>query len=148
MDSPSITLQRAGVEELDHIETLLEANGLPTRDVRAKPECFFVACDEGTVVGVGGLEHDGSDGLLRSLVVTESVRGRGYGTTLCAALESRARSEGIEALYLLTTTAASFFRERGYDEITREETPVSIQGTAEFSELCPDSATCLRKDLG
>lgn len=144
----TLTVRKAELDELDHVETLLEANGLPTQDVRAKPECFFVACDEGTVVGVGGFEHDGSDGLLRSLVIMESARGRGYGTALCAALESRARSDGIEALYLLTTTAASFFRKLGYDKITREEVPASIQGTAEFSELCPDSATCLRKDLG
>lgn len=147
MTDPSITLERADSDDIDRVETLLEANGLPSRDVRTKSECFFVGYSGAEVVGIGGVEARGSDGLLRSVVVTESNRGRGYGTALCRGLEDYARNNGVETLYLLTTTAAPFFRGCGYEETTRESVPSSIRGTTEFTGLCPDSATCLRRDL-
>ena len=147
MTDPSITLERADSDDIDRVEALLEANGLPYRDVRTKSERFFVGYSGTEVVGIGGVEVHGSDGLLRSVVVTESNRGQGYGTALCRGLEDYARNDGVETLYLLTTTAAPFFRRRGYQEIARENVPSSIRRTTEFADLCPDSATCLRRDL-
>lgn len=147
MTSTEITLRPAAAEDLDRVEALLEANDLPSGDVRAIPDCFFVAESEGAVVGVGGVEARGSAGLLRSVVVREPNRGEGYGRTLCAALEDRARAAGIETLYLLTTTAAAFFRRNGYEAIPREEAPTGIRETTQFTDLCPDSATCMRKAL-
>ncbi|RBI62158.1 GNAT family N-acetyltransferase [halophilic archaeon] len=147
MTDPSITLRKADEDGVDLVESLLEANGLPFEDVRAKSECFFVVYSDTERIGVGGVERYGSNGLLRSVVVTESNRGQGYGTALCDALEERARTSGVETLYLLTTTAAAFFRQRGYEEVVRGDVPSSIQRTTEFTDLCPNSATCLRKDL-
>lgn len=145
MTDGSIAIRRASGAELDRVASLLEANDLPSRDVRAKPECFFVAEAGATVVGVGGVEIRGTSGLLRSIAVTEANRGRGYGTALCDELEGHASREGVEALYLLTTTAASFFRRRGYEEVDRDDAPPSIRGTTQFSDLCPASATCMAK---
>jgi len=145
---PSVALRLAEGGDLDRVESLLEANGLPYEDARTKPECFFLARDGEAVVGAGGLEAYGSDGLLRSVVVAEPYRGRGYGGALCDALEARARERGVGTLYLLTTTAAGFFRRRGYEAIDREAVPPTVRGTTEFAELCPDSATCMRLDLG
>lgn len=153
MTTPSLTLRQVGAEDLDRVESLLEANGLPHRDVRAKPECFFFASadTEGSadaeLVGIGGVETRGTDGLLRSVVVCEPNRGRGYGTALCDALEDRARTDRIETLYLLTTTASEFFRRLGYDAVQRETVPEGIRRTPEFADLCPSSATCMKKDL-
>lgn len=147
MPAPSITVRAADADDLDRVEALLDANDLPFRDVRAKPECFHVARSGGRVVGVGGVEVYGADGLVRSVVVEESHRGRGYGTALCDALESQARDEGVETLYLLTTTAAEYFERRGYEAVPREAAPSSVRGTTEFSDLCPDSATCMRTGL-
>jgi amino-acid N-acetyltransferase len=143
----SISLRAAGQRDIDRIESLLEEGGLPSEGVRAKPEAFFLATAGTKLVGVGGIERHGSNGLLRSVVVPESHRGQGYGSRLTDALEARARSDGLERLYLLTTTAPAFFRGRGYEEVTREHIPPEIRQTAEFSELCPSSATCLRKFL-
>lgn len=147
MTDPSITLRKAETADLDRVEALLKANSLPYEDVRTKPTCFFVAFDETGCIGVGGVEIYGSNGLLRSVVITESSRGQGYGTTLCSALEDYARTNGVATLYLLTTTAAAFFRRNGYVEIDRENVPSSIRRTTEFTDLCPESATCLKKDL-
>ncbi|NEU57040.1 arsenic resistance N-acetyltransferase ArsN2 [Halorussus sp. MSC15.2] len=147
MTTPTISIRKAETAELDRIEALLEASGLPSEDVREKPSCFFVGHDDAELVGIGGVEPHGSNGLLRSVVVAEPHRGQGYGTALCDALEGRARANEIETLYLLTTTAATFFRGRGYEVTDRETVPESIRGTTEFADLCPDSATCMRKDL-
>ena len=147
MTPPEIILRPAESDDLDRVEALLEANDLPTRDVRAKRESFYVAEAESAVIGVGGVEARGSAGLLRSVVVREASRGRGYGGALCAALEDRARGGSIETLYLLTTTAAAFFRRNGYEAIPREEAPAAVRETPQFADLCPDSATCMRKAL-
>ncbi|PSP74867.1 GNAT family N-acetyltransferase [Halobacteriales archaeon QS_1_68_20] len=147
MTDSSLTLRPAGADDLSRVEGLLDANDLPSADVRAKPECFFVARADGEVVGVGGVEDHGANGLLRSVVVEESRRGRGYGAGICAALEDHARGAGMATLYLLTTTAAEFFRRRGYEEIPRGAAPERIQGTTEFADLCPASATCMTKGL-
>lgn len=147
MTTPSITVRAADTADLERVEAVLAANDLPTRDVRSKPECFYVAHSDGAFVGVGGVEVHGTCGLLRSVVVEESSRGSGYGTALCDALEERALEEGVETLYLLTTTASAFFAGRGYEVVPREAAPSSIRGTTEFTDLCPDSATCMRSDL-
>lgn len=153
MSEPTITLERANTDELDRVESLLKANDLPFEDVREKPASFFLAragaeeSGETRVVGVGGIERYGSSGLLRSVVVEESMRSQGYGTVLCDRLEECAQSEGMQTLYLLTTTAPAFFEGRGYEEISRDDAPPRVQETAEFSELCPDSATCMKRKL-
>jgi amino-acid N-acetyltransferase len=138
---------RPARDALGYVERLLDRNGLPTRDVRRKPDCFFLAVRDGDRVGVGGLEPYGSVGVLRSVVVEASSRGRGVGTALCDALETRATSEGIERLYLLTTTAAAFFRTRGYTRVDRAAVPDAVRTSAEFEELCPSTATCLCRSL-
>jgi amino-acid N-acetyltransferase len=69
------------------------------------------------------------------------------GTAAVRALEARAHDAGVETLYLLTTTAAAFFAELGYERIERESVPAPIRESAEFGELCPSSATVMRRRL-
>jgi amino-acid N-acetyltransferase len=147
MTDRSLTLRPADVDDLDSVETLLANNGLPYQDVQAKPECFFVASSDGERIGVGGVETYAPHGLLRSVVVAESERGRGHGAALTDALERHARTNGVETLYLLTTTAPAFFRRRGYEAVAREDVPSRIRETTEFAELCPASATSMKKEL-
>lgn len=144
---PSVTLRPAAPDDLDSVAAMLAANDLPNEDVRSKPEAFYLGVADGEVVGIGGLERFGSAGLLRSVVVTEGARGRGYGSAICDELERLAAQEGVDTLYLLTTTAAGFFRGRGYEEVDRAAAPASIRETSEFAELCPESAVCLRTEL-
>jgi amino-acid N-acetyltransferase len=81
------------------------------------------------------------------VAVEESERGLGVGTAICGVLESRARDAGIDRLFLLTTTAAAFFADRGYRELPREAAPAAIRETTEFDSLCPDSAVSLARSL-
>lgn len=147
MTDDSLTVRRIADTETDRVESLLAANDLPNRDVREKPACFFLAYAGPELVGTGGIEQYGPNGLLRSVVVAESHRGSGYGTALCDALEAHARSDGVRTLYLLTTTAAPFFRRRGYESVARDAVPERIRATAEFTDLCPASATCMAKSI-
>lgn len=147
MSEPAVTLREVEAGTLSYAEALLSAAGLPTGDVRSDRVVLYVASVEGDRVGVGGLETYGADGLLRSVAVEPDRRGEGIGRSLCRGLESEARTQGVETLYLLTTTAAGFFEELGYEHTGRGDAPERIQRTAEFDELCPSSAACLRKSL-
>ncbi|USZ69898.1 arsenic resistance N-acetyltransferase ArsN2 (plasmid) [Halorussus salilacus] len=131
--------------DLDWIRSLLEREGLPTRDLGEKADRFFVGVADEEAVGVGAVEVHGDSGLLRSVAVAEAHRGEGVGTSICAGLEARAAETGVEELYLLTTTASDFFDALGYGEVPRESAPSAIRETTEFAELCPDSAVCMRK---
>ncbi len=143
----TMELQRVSGDDVTYVESILGRNDLPHEDVASKPECFVVGYVDGAPVGIGGVEAFDSVGLLRSLVIEEDVRGQGYGKRLCDELETMASAEGIDALYLLTTTAAAFFRERGYEVIDRNTVPSSIQQTTAFTEFCPSSAVCMTKSL-
>ena len=144
--SDSLRLHPAA-DRLAYVESLLAEAGLPTDDVRSKPNCFRVAVVGDAPVGTGGIEPLGSNGLLRSVVVAPSERGRGYGGALVESLADRAREGGIESLYLLTTTAADFFTAHGFQRVARESVPAPVRETAQFDELCPETATVMCKRL-
>ncbi|TKX55964.1 GNAT family N-acetyltransferase, partial [Halorubrum sp. SP9] len=57
------------------------------------------------------------------------------------------QSADVDTLYLLTTNAPGFFTELGYVEIDRSVAPRAIQQTTEFDDLCPSTATCMKKTL-
>jgi amino-acid N-acetyltransferase len=142
-----LRLEPAGERRLDDIERLLAANGLPSADVRSGSAQFYVAAAGGGVVGTGGLELYGDAGLLRSVAVREAAQRSGVGTAVCDELEERARAEGTTELYLLTTTAADFFADRGYGAVERSEAPPDIRETTQFEDLCPATAVCMRTRL-
>jgi len=130
------------------VKALLSGCGLPVSDL-GEPSAarLFAARVEGKLVGVVGLEVYGAVGLVRSLAVESKFRRHGYGRDLLAHAEGRATQSGVEELYLLTTTAAEFFAQRGYEAVSRSQAPESIAQTAQFSRLCPSSSTFMRKTL-
>jgi amino-acid N-acetyltransferase len=138
----------ASVKDENDIKTLLGTCGLPSDDLRSSHlESFFVIQDSNQIVGSVGLEICGEFGLLRSLALSKSLRGRGKGTQLVEYIEEYARSQKIKSIYLLTTTADQFFIRLGYQTIMRENAPEPVQDTAEFRSICPDSAVCMFKKL-
>lgn len=144
---PPLTVREADSAAVDRIAALLAANDLPREGLRAGPGRFFAGYADGDVVAGGGLERHGESALLRSAVVAEPYRSRGYGSALCEALGARAVDGGVDALYLLTTTAEAFFRRRGFAVTARDDVPRTIRETMQFAEQCPDTATCMRKAL-
>ena len=52
---------------------------------------------------------------------------------------------GIRTLYLLTLTAEVYFSAKSFETVERSVVPHGIRDTAEFRDLCPESAVCMRK---
>jgi len=110
-------------------------------------EHFFFIESYGSATGLVGVELYGIDALLRSLVVAETARTRGLGSALVRRAEDYAASRHVGAMYLLTTTAESFFERRGYRRIDRAQAPPAIQSAPEFASLCPASSAFMIKRL-
>jgi amino-acid N-acetyltransferase len=143
----AVTVEPLGPECREEVAQLLAANLLPVSDLTDRIQLLGMWRDS-RLVGVIGLEPYGDVGLLRSLAVDASLRGTGLGGRLVDRLESLASSEGIGSLYLLTTTAESFFHKRGYGCVPRESAPPAIQATSQFSSICPASSAFMCKVLG
>jgi amino-acid N-acetyltransferase len=134
--------------DLPAIRALLAASGLPGEDLTsAHLVSFWVRRDTAGLAGVVGLEPRGRTALLRSLAVRSDTRGGGLGTDLLSHAESQATALGVDAVYLLTTTAERFFAAHGYAVTSRETAPPAIQATTEFAELCPSNSVCMTKRL-
>ncbi len=132
--------------DLDGLAFFLSGAGLPTADLREPGRVFYrIEADE--LVGYGGIEGEGPDRLLRSLVVLPDRRRVGLGGVVLRLIEDEAGRMGVERLHLLTTTAARFFRTQGYADATRATAPATIATSAEFTKLCPASAAYLVKHL-
>jgi N-acetylglutamate synthase-like GNAT family acetyltransferase len=125
--------------------TLGEA-ALPIEDLPISNGHFFRFEQNGVLVGFGGFEPYGGDALLRSVVVTPSMRGRGTGRAIAEALAVEMRAAGIERAFLLTTTAEDFFRHLGFVEIARGDAPATILATPQATTIC-SSAALLSKRL-
>ena len=138
-------LRPANASDLSEISELLAMAELPVAGVARHLDAFVVIESGGSIVGVGGLEVHRPQALLRSLAVAPAHQGRGLATAICDHLEAEAASRGVEQLYLLTETAASFFSRRGYVVISREDAPPEIASSEEFSVLCPQSAVFMRR---
>ena len=130
------------------VRALLAANDLPTDDLDDPSIQLFGALDGQRLAGVVGLQILGRTGLLRSLAVDPAFRDRGLGSRLCDLVVEQARARALESLWLLTTTARDYFARRGFGVAPRDEVPPQIRGTAQFSSLCPTSATMMRRRLG
>ena len=142
----ALTVTRLEASELAGLASFLEDANLPSADL-TEPARVFFRFDADTLVGYGGLEGEGADRLLRSIVVLADRRGAGIGRALIAALEQEARELGVQRLHLLTTTAAPFFSTMGYAPSERHAAPPAIAASREFTSLCPASAAYLVKAL-
>ena len=145
--SSQVKLRSAEQEDREYIERVLGRNDLPIADISEKLPCLYVCETETDRVGVGGIELYDDAALLRSVAVEKSERGNGYGTIISNKVLAQAELSGVSTVYLLTTTADEFFADLGFVEIPRETVPQSIQTTTEFSDLCPETAVCMKREL-
>jgi amino-acid N-acetyltransferase len=141
--------RRATAADLGAIEHLLTASGLPTAGVA---ELLALHADDvlvvddpagGALLAAGALEVRGASALLRSLAVRADARHLGLGAALVRALVRHAARRGVRALYLLTTTAESWFPRFGFARVERDTVPAEIGATVEFQGACPASATVM-----
>ena len=138
-------LRRAAARDQGSVERLLQAQGLPTAGVAEWLGEFWIAEQDGGIVGVAGLERYGPEALLRSVAVDPAERGTGLGAALVATVLAVARAGGVRGVYLLTTTAERYFPRFGFERIEREDVPDSLRASVEFREACPASAAAMRR---
>lgn len=143
----NLILKRADNNDLAQIRDILKRNYLVFKDIKHKNVELFLVYEDSAFVGIIGLEKLDKLGLLRSMVVLDEYRNKGYGREICNKLLEYAKNEGIKEVYLLTTTARKFFEKIGFSIIKRKDVPIKIKNTNEFSNLCPESAICMKMDL-
>jgi len=136
----NVHIERASNADGSSILQLLRDAALPVDGLVEHLSTAFVAREGAAILGCAALEVYREGALLRSVVVAPVARGRGLGQRLTEAAVALATSLGTPAVYLLTTTADSYFPMFGFVRITREQVPASVQQSIEFRFACPASA--------
>jgi len=126
---------------------LLSQSRLPPDGLEQHLGTTLVARQEGRIVGSAALELYEGGALLRSVAVAVDQQGRGVGHELTHAAIRLAQTLRVPAIYLLTTTAERFFPKFGFERVDRDEVPVSVRASVQFTSACPSSATVMRKSL-
>lgn len=142
----TLLIREAGASDRQAIAALLMANHLPVDDLTDGIK-LYALLHEGQLAGSAGLEIYGSTALLRSVSVADGGKGRGWGTFISQEIEKLALRQGIQALYLVTTTAEAFFRKLGYRTIERSAVPEAVLVSGQFNGICPASAAIMVKQL-
>lgn len=122
---------------------LLTRSALTTDGVAEHLDDFLVAERDGELAGVAGLERYGEAALLRSVAVSEAARGTGVGALLTARAVESAAAGGARSVWLLTTTAESYFPRHGFRRTDRASVPAGVRESVEFTTACPSSAAVM-----
>ena len=126
------SIRRADIDDIGGILELirpLEESGALVRRSRERLERevahFNVVERDGAVVACAAMYPYPGDRLaeLACLAVDAAYRGGQYGERLLTLAEREARGAGAERLFVLTTHAAHWFRERGFAEADRSMLP-------------------------
>ena len=140
-----ISIRSATAADLPRIKFLLESNKLPTIGIEKCVNNFILSLNkDGSCAGVAGLEVYGESGLLRSVTVNDHFRGLGYGRALVETILRNARVKRIRTIYLLTDTAAVYFKSLGFEVVDRRDIDDAVRASPEFTECC-ETAIAMRK---
>lgn len=140
-----VTLAPARDADLAEVRALAAQCELPVEGIADQfPRGYVVARRGATMVGAAGLETYDASGVLRSVMVAPGERSTGLGVALTANRLVDARERSLDAVYLLTTTAAPFYARFGFQDFPRPEVPAAIAQSPEFASICPSSAACQR----
>ncbi len=144
----TIKIRPAVAKDLQDVKTLLSACDLPADGLEQQfGGSYCVAELHEEMVGVGGVEVYDPYGLLRSVAVSPAWKSKSVGEAVIKDRLAWAKSRGLSAVFLLTTTAAGYFERFGFRSIVRDAVPSEIKKSAEFFSVCPQSATVMVKSL-
>lgn len=143
----SLQIEQASPEGSESIIALLKDYDLPTQDIGFSNIEFYNTKDDEDLVACVGLEMFGDIALLRSLAVRRNSAHKGVGSKLVNFILKESSAKKLKSLFLLTETAAPFFEKLGFITIERNSVPDAIQRSKEFSELCADTAVCMKIEL-
>jgi amino-acid N-acetyltransferase len=143
----SIAIERAHRHDQSDIFRLVEQNHLPLAGLEEHLDTALVARGDGRIVGTAAVEMYEDGALLRSVTVAPDAQRKGIGHRLTDAALALARELGAPAVYLLTTTAEQFFPKFGFERNPRNDVPVGVQQSVEFTSACCPSAVVMRRVL-
>jgi N-acetylglutamate synthase-like GNAT family acetyltransferase len=146
-DSMNVHITRASQNDGPSMLQLLRDSGLPIDGLVDHLNTALVARDGTDIVGCAAVEIYSDGALLRSVAVAPAARGHRVGERLTEEAVTLARSLRAPAVYLLTTTAESYFPRFGFVQTTRDLVPTAVQQSVEFRSACPASAIVMRKAL-
>lgn len=121
-----IQFRPATPPDLPGLDALLHAGGLPRRSATARGGDVIVAALAGELIGAVALQRLDGDGLLGSACVDAAWRGRGVGAQLVEAALTDAALDALDAVYLVTATAAPWFARFGFLEIPPDAIPFAV----------------------
>ena len=128
--------RRATVEDIGGILELiqpLEEQGALVRRSRDKIETaiqnFLVLERDGAIIACAALHPFPEDGVaeLACVAVDDAYRKSGRGDLLLGEVEKESRTGGMERLFVLTTRATHWFKERGFEDASIGDLPVGRQ---------------------
>ena len=140
-------VEPAKTHDLPALEQLLQRSNLPVEGLQKILDSTLVARQNGSLIGVIGLERYGDAGLVRSFAVAKGWRGQGVGRDLGQALLQRAQADGVKKVYLLTNTIQELAARNGFREIPRAEVPVTVRESVEFGLNCCTTAVTMERRL-
>lgn len=141
------SIDPATPEDMAKVFALLEQNHLPVDGLRDHVGTTLVARADGRIVGSAALEPYPDGALLRSVAVARDLQRQGIGRNLIAAALRLAARLHAPAVYLLTTTAHTYFPRFGFERIDRSAVPAGVQQSGELTSACPASAVVMRLRL-
>lgn len=131
--TPYDVIRRATIGDIPGLMTLiepLELKGILVQRSREKLELevdhFTVMERDGVIIGCGALYPLDAKGTaeLACLAVHEDYHNCGRGESLLTAMENRARTDGIQRLFVLSTHAEHWFLEHGFVNGELDDLPV------------------------
>ena len=136
--------EHAQAHDLAAARELLHRVQLPDHGVADQFGHYLAVRDASRLVGLCGVEVCGDEGLLRSVAVDPDYRGEGIGALLVAGAQDLARRLKLDSLYLLTTSAAAYFRRHVFEDLDREKAPPAVRESWEFRFGCPSTSALMR----
>lgn len=130
------TLRKAGIEDVGGILQLiepLEAEGILVRRSRElleiEIERFVILEHDGMMIGCAALYPFPQENAceLACLAVHPAYRKLGYGSLLLKQIEAETINQGYKKIFVLTTRAAHWFIEHGFNEIKLADLPKAKQ---------------------
>ncbi|MEW5850893.1 MAG: arsenic resistance N-acetyltransferase ArsN2 [Myxococcota bacterium] len=144
---PGMVADDMAFHEQPAVAALLEGAGLPVPSVEDGPVRMLVVRHQGQPVACLGWEQHGVDALLRSVTVHPAHQKQGLGKALVEHARVALRRRGVTEVYLLTTSAAEYFRRLGFEPIPRDEAPASVRATHEFRSRACATAVLMHQRL-
>ena len=132
---PAAPIRQARVDDLPgliHLLSPMEEQGVLVQRPRDKLEAeinhFYVIEQDGRILGSVALYPlDSECAELAALTVDHATTEQSIGTKLLEHIEKQARSQSIQNLFVLTTQASDWFKERGFVKSSVEALPEDRQ---------------------